>query len=224
MRLLARTVWRIASKRLTVSFVSGKILENLALGHPPRLPDTSHSASQPPTPPSTPLSPKYCSGPVIPNITITQTSSPSIPQYNQNPSSQKGPLDLDTKRRASAALYSNGSTGLAHLDFEALRSKIVEQNRGSDSAKQAGVSNQNNRVRDLLFPALTEHCCVPVSAKKSHTRSSREYNESNVTVIALTVVFWVIKRKLLPSLITAPRQMRIGILRFLCPFPFNADN
>ncbi|KAF5280739.1 hypothetical protein FQA39_LY18022 [Lamprigera yunnana] len=109
----------------------GRILENLNLGHHKFEPNLT---SQPPTPPSTPLSPKssdipkYTSSSFLPNITITQSTSPCIPQIL----SQKGPLDLDVKRRKSS--YTNG-TGLnlsTHPDVEGITAAAAAAAKGEN--------------------------------------------------------------------------------------------
>lgn len=138
-------------------FVSGKILENLTLG-PQRL-ETSPPV-QPPTPPSTPLSPKANEIPkytscvsFLPNITITQASSPSIPQIlNQN--SQKGPLDLDMKKKKSPpSLYTNGtglnlSTNQMDMMMEATKSKLDGK---MNDQKLPGNSSHSPRVSCINF-------------------------------------------------------------------------
>lgn len=149
------------------SLITGKILENLSLG-PPRT--DQNPPSQPPTPPSTPLSPKtnelnkYTSSiPTIPNLTITQTSSPSIPQ-NLSRNVQKSPLNLGKKPivvRTDVPFTNGGggggsgstaSTGLNltinsefpyQMDLELLRSKIAEEKSSTDSK---GATNMNTRV------------------------------------------------------------------------------
>lgn len=150
--------------------ITGKILENLSLGHP----RTDHNPpSQPPTPPSTPLSPKtnelnkYTSSiPTIPNLTITQTSSPSIPQ-NLSRNVQKSPLNLGKK--PVVVPYTNGgggsgstSTGLNltinsdlpyQMDLELLRSKIAEEKSSSDS-KGSNMNTRVTRSNYLLFRLL----------------------------------------------------------------------
>lgn len=113
-------------------FFSGKILENLSLGPNNRNEQNQQQQqqqhtppSQPPTPPSTPLSPKtnelnkYTSSSnlptTIPNLTITQTSSPSnlLPQ-NLSKTIQKTPLNLGKRTNkeslSSSSSYSNGNT------------------------------------------------------------------------------------------------------------------
>lgn len=139
---------------------TGKILENLTLGAPKSVPSPP---SQPPTPPSTPLSPKssdfnnskYTSTPSFAssNMTITQTSSPSLPQ-NLSQNLQKGPLNLGTKNKTKT--YTNGTglnlSGVQSAEF-AYAHVDMEMGRDRGGERSPGGSSQSSRV-SLIFDLL----------------------------------------------------------------------
>ncbi|KAK9744592.1 hypothetical protein QE152_g7649 [Popillia japonica] len=150
----ARCFGPIAQIRAQASLdpaVLSKILENLSLGPPKQEPSPP---SQPPTPPSTPLSPKtnelhkYTSTalPNIPNLTITHSSSPCIPQQNQDSRQnqqcsssssssalmqhhQKTPLNLGKKCTKSDAVtaYTNGTS--TNLNLSASCAEFLYQHQ-----------------------------------------------------------------------------------------------
>ena len=159
------------SKIHAMFFLPGKILENLTLG--PSKSDQS-PPSQPPTPPSTPLSPKvnelnrYASGlPLIPNLTITQTS-PNLPPNIGHASQQRAPLNLGKKSKQPILPYTNG-TGISlaassslqfpdysfaanDIDFAKICSKSSEHKDVKSSNGSGSSSSQNTRVSiDHIF-------------------------------------------------------------------------
>ncbi|XP_060532944.1 uncharacterized protein LOC132705965 isoform X2 [Cylas formicarius] len=132
------------------AFSTGKIFENLTLN--PQKATTP--LSEPPTPPSTPLSPKNDTpkgSTTFGNITITPSSQPTGPKLPQgqpqtsggSPFGQNYPLNLDAKR--SSPLYSPFSNGFDATPSGGEQSEFSYpdqegyRNKGGDNADPKGV-------------------------------------------------------------------------------------